>query len=154
MLTVGSKDDYLYFLPRILEISVADDNWWPCIEVTARAIASTQIVSWPPTRVSALIDFLKTAIENIISDRCYVRIDDWMCAIGRMELDVRPMLALIENDSEAVLEFWRANAGNLFKGELGNSFWERRNHQYNEIVEWFNTPNVKAISSSEYGYRT
>src|SRR5690606_14538866 len=154
LLTVGSKEDYLYFLPRILEISIYDENWWPDIEVTGRAVAETQVSSWPANRVAALTDFLLISIKYLIDEREYRRIDGWMCAIGRMDLDVGSMLALIEKDREAVLEFWRANAGKLFKGELGNAFWERRNHQYDQIVEWFNTPNVKAISRSAYGYRT
>ncbi|MGL6074018.1 MAG: hypothetical protein ACRC8S_07645 [Fimbriiglobus sp.] len=34
-LTVGDKADYLYFLPRILEITATDLSWWPSPEVTA-----------------------------------------------------------------------------------------------------------------------
>src|SRR4029453_11039601 len=40
LLTVGDVSDFLYFLPRIVEISIRDDAWWPDIEVTARAIQS------------------------------------------------------------------------------------------------------------------
>ncbi len=42
LLTVGLPEDYLYYLPRILEISIRDDSWWPDIEVSARAIKSTE----------------------------------------------------------------------------------------------------------------
>jgi hypothetical protein len=149
LLTVGSKEDYLYFLPRILEISINDENWWPSIEITARAIAATQIHSWPVSRILALTDFLSASIRYLIDERYYSRIDDWMCAVGRMELDVQPMMALITKDREAVLEFWKANARTLHEGMLGNEFWERRTSQYDEIVEWFNTPEIKGIVGTE-----
>lgn len=50
LLTVGSISDYLYYLPRILEISIRDESWWPAIEVTGRAIRGTHIDSWPTVR--------------------------------------------------------------------------------------------------------
>ncbi len=33
-LTVGREADYLYFLPRIVEIGFTEAGWWPDIEVT------------------------------------------------------------------------------------------------------------------------
>jgi hypothetical protein len=35
LLTVGSVNDFLYFLPRILEICIQEPGWWPDIEVVA-----------------------------------------------------------------------------------------------------------------------
>ncbi len=37
-LTAGSEADFKYYLPRILEILVIADNWWPSPEVVGRAI--------------------------------------------------------------------------------------------------------------------
>src|SRR5262245_26685041 len=37
-LTVGAVEDYLYFLPRILEILATQHDWWPDPEVVTLAI--------------------------------------------------------------------------------------------------------------------
>src|SRR5882762_1635090 len=37
-LTVGSIEDFLYLLPRILEISACDPSWWPDPEVISGAL--------------------------------------------------------------------------------------------------------------------
>ena len=37
-LTVGEVADYLYFLPRIIEITATEPSWWPDPEVTGRAM--------------------------------------------------------------------------------------------------------------------
>jgi hypothetical protein len=41
-LTVGATADYLYFLPRILELTARGELLWPDPEVTGRAIASAR----------------------------------------------------------------------------------------------------------------
>lgn len=153
LLTVGEVADYLYFLPRILDVSIGDESWWPTIEVTARAIRSTNPEEWPDARVSALSDLLVSVIGNLVDEGEYSRIDEWMCAIGRMEFNVLPSLKVIESDPNAVLEFWKDNAGKLGQGVLGNAFWELPNKQHDEIVRWFNLPEVSIIFAEEYGYR-
>ena len=45
-LTVGDVMDYMYFLPKILEITATDSSWWPDPEVTGRAIRSANPDAW------------------------------------------------------------------------------------------------------------
>ncbi|HEY4248453.1 MAG TPA: hypothetical protein VGM64_16520 [Lacunisphaera sp.] len=70
-LTVGCEEDFHYFLPRILEITVTDPGWWPHIEVTGRALGTAQWLKWPDaekkafeatTPVPSGKTFLRTAI--------------------------------------------------------------------------------------------
>jgi hypothetical protein len=152
-LTVGDVTDYLYFVPRILEISMFDDSWWPDIEVTARAICTSGLSFWPETRRAALTSLLKVFIEHIVDTGEFVRIDGWLCAIGRMEIDVRPYLAIIEKDPKAVLAYWKDNAGKLNEGKLGNAFWELPNKEHDVIVEWLRSDRVSRIYADTYGYK-
>lgn len=69
-----------------------------------------------------------------------------------MKLDVQPFLQIIETNPEAVLEYWRANAGKLDENRLGNTFWES-NQQHDEIVNWFKMPKINRIYVEAYGYR-
>ena len=152
-LTVGSLNDYLYLLPRILEISITDESWWPDIEVTGRAIRETKVSDWPEHRQQALASLFESVIEHIVENGEHHRIDGWMCGAGRTFIDVRPCLSIIEKNEDAVLEYWKANAGKLDEGKLGNEFWDLPNPQYDEIVQWFRSPQINLIYANEYGYR-
>lgn len=110
LLTVGNVSDYLFFLPRIMEISTLDETWWPNIEITARAIHSTQLTTWPSHRREALTTLLSAVMQNVIESQAYWRIDSWLCAIARMDFEVRTYLAMIARDSAAVLHFFEDNA--------------------------------------------
>jgi hypothetical protein len=153
-LTAGDVADYLYFLPRILDITIHDDSWWPSIEVTARAVVSSDLHAWPQKCRESLEALLRAVVKKLTDDGPHHELDSWMCAIGRMDLDVQPYLSIIERNSAAVLEFWTANSGKLYLGQLGNAFWEEPNKQHNAIVEWLNSPRIKLIYAEAYGYRT
>lgn len=154
LLTVGDIEDYWYFLPRIMEISIRDDSWWPDIEVTARAIKSTKIHSWPQTKRDALISLLYAFIDFIVENGSHSRIDEWLCAIARMDIDVRPALAAVEKNSEAVLQYWRDNAECLKEGKLCNAFWDLPNEGHDVVVRWFESDSISLIYAEHYGFET
>src|SRR5688572_5553245 len=53
-LTVGAAEDYVYFLPRILEILACERDWWPDPEVVARAIHTAGFHGWSGSRREAI----------------------------------------------------------------------------------------------------
>ena len=153
LLTVGDVPDYLYFLPRILEISILENSWWPDIEVTAKAINSTRLESWPKHRRDALTALLMAVIDEIVDSDNHDRIDPWICAIASMGFDVHPYLARIEKSPAAVLEYFEDNAGCLKnKGRLRNAFWELPNAGHDVIVQWFKSDAIRKIPFDAYGY--
>ncbi|HLA95964.1 MAG TPA: hypothetical protein VK612_09600 [Pyrinomonadaceae bacterium] len=154
LLTVGDVPDYLYFLPRILELSIQDDSWWPDIEVSGNKIKMTEPMSWSPKRLATLIIFFHASIDRILESANYHRIDEWMCAIGTTEVEIRPFLTRIEADSEAVLEYFGSNAKCLPDGKLCNPFWESSGDRHDEIVAWFTSGSVSKILFDAYGYKT
>jgi hypothetical protein len=153
-LTAGAVEDYLYFLPRILELSATDDAWWANIEVTGRAIRNTEPHKWPEQRREALGGFFKAVIADLIEREEHGRIDDWMCAAGRAGIDVDPLLEVIETDRAAVLAYWEENAGKLDEGKLANEFWDLPNEEHDKIVRWFRSPKINLIYAAAHGYRT
>ena len=78
-LTVGSVKDYLYFLPRILEISATDESWWPDPEVTGRAIRTSEPFKWTDIQLTALKNFLGAVLDTVIESANSHLIDTWMC---------------------------------------------------------------------------
>jgi len=151
-LTVGAKGDYLYFLPRILEITATEVGWWPDAAVTGRAIRDAEPDSWSDAQRGTLKQYLEAVIESSIASERYHDLDDWMCAIGRMEFDVQPYLRQIEKSPAAVLDYFEHNAETLHQGRLLNPFWEPPNEAHDAVVNWFFSPEIAKIPYDAYGY--
>lgn len=152
LLTVGSVDDYLYFLPRILHTHLLDESFWPDVEITGRAIGSTGLSEWPAERLDALKSFLSNLVRSLLAPDEQHRIDDWMCAIGRMGLPVDSYLRDIQRSKDAVLVYFNDNSTKLPLGTLSNAFWELPNAAHEEIVEWFHSKAIRDVLHTEYGY--
>jgi hypothetical protein len=150
-LTVGDVADYLYFLPRILEITATDPSWWPTPEVTGRAIRTANPHAWNDAQRTALNDYLQAVVKNAIQPDHYHRLDAWMCATARMGFNVRPYLDEIAKCREAVLDYFEMNAESLPRGKLTNAFWELPCPAHDAIVEWFFSPEIARIPFEAYG---
>jgi hypothetical protein len=150
-LTVGDVDDYLYFLPRILEITATDPSWWPTAEVTGRAIQDANPDSWTGSQRSALNQFLESVIDSAIKSGDYASLDVWMCAIARMGFDVRPYLMQIAESPAAVLAYFEHNVRSLARNTLSNGFWKPPCPGHDVIVNWFFSPEIAKIPFDAYG---
>jgi uncharacterized protein (TIGR02996 family) len=150
-LTVGSEPDYLYFLPRILELAATDDSWCVDPAVTGRAIRSANPAGWAASQREALEDYLEALIGLAVQSVVGERIDDWICAMARMGRDVRPALDLIATSADAVLAFYTENADTLPREALANPFWEPPCAGYDAVLKWFHTPEIARIPFEAYG---
>lgn len=151
-LTVGDVADYLYFLPRILEITATDTSWWPNSAVTGRAIRTAYPSSWTHAQRAAMNQYLDAMISSTIECGEYHALDIWICAIARMEFDVTPHLKQIEKSSAAVLAYFEDNAETLSRSKLSNPFWELPCPAHDAIVKWFYSPEIAKIPYDAYGY--
>lgn len=154
LLTVGDVGDYRYFLPRIIEISLYEEFWWPDIEVTAQAIRSAGFHEWPNHHRTALNDAFLAAIQHFVDEGEYFRLDSWMCAIGRIEIDVDPFLNIIEKSDSAIFGYWEENADTLDDHQLSNAFAQPVTRQHDAIVDWFHLPKINLIYAEAYGKRS
>jgi hypothetical protein len=150
-LTAGSEADFLYFLPRILEVSAMETAWWPSPQIVGRAIKTARPESWPAERLDAVKSFLAALIESIVQSGEFASIDDWMCGIARMGFDVRPHLAEITKSKAAVLSYFEDNARCLGDRRLCNTFWELPCAGHDAIVDWFYSDPIRWIPLEEYG---
>lgn len=100
----------------------------------------------------ALLALLNAVIQNVVGSKAYWQMDAWLCAIARMELDVRPYLAMIERDSAAVLHYFEDNAEDLKYGKLRNASWQLPSVGHDVIVQWFKSDAICAIPFQAYGY--
>lgn len=152
-LTLGCAADFLYFLPRILEIVATDPSWYPEPEIVGRAIEQAEPKRWPARRRAALASFAETVVQAAIDDEDMNWLDSWLCAIARMGLDIAPYLKQVEQSKAAVLGYFALNAKALPEGRLANGFWELPNPGHDAIVEWFCSDSISAIPAEEWGVR-
>lgn len=136
-LTVGSTADYLFLLPRILEVSATEDAWWPDVEVTGRAMRDAQPERWQPAQRDAVQQLFAAVIDDAIEAAAFDKLDEWVCAAGRAGFAVAPLLRRIAESRAAVRGYFDINARSLRKRKLANAFWERPSAAHDEIVAWF-----------------
>ncbi len=151
-LTVGKAADYLYFLPRILDISATEESWWPDPEVTGRCIRSAGPGSWNNSQREALVEFNRAVIESAIASASGSSLDSWLCAIDRMGFDVRPYLQQISNDRSAILALFDINVSQLPHRRLANAFWELPSTGHDAIVDWFYSAPIRRVPFETYGF--
>lgn len=145
-LTVGDVSDYAYLLPRILEISATEKDWWPDIEITGRAIQDAQPADWPNKQWQALEFLFEEVVKKLVSTQEYFYLDDWLCGAARAGIDVKPLLKVMETDNRAVDRFLDDNPAARSQGELSNPFWELPNKGHDDIVEWLRSERISILT--------
>jgi hypothetical protein len=152
-LTVGSTADYLYFLPRILELHMIDAAGMFDVEVTGRAIRACEPDSWLQARKDAVRRLFSAVIADLIESGHHDELDSWLCATARIGFEVAPLLAQIEKAPAVVLKYFELNAESLRRQErLSNPFWELPSAGHDEIVRWLTSERIRRIPFEAYGY--
>jgi hypothetical protein len=98
------------------------------------------------------MDYLAAVIESAIKSGQYREIDRWMCAIGRMNIDVRPFLNMIAESPQAVLSYFEKNSQTLSHRRLSNEYWELPCEGHDAIVDWFYLDQIRRIPFEAYGF--
>jgi hypothetical protein len=151
-LTVGAVEDYLYFLPRILEILATEHNWWPDPEVVTRAIHTAGFHSWPESRRKALTRYFEEVVSDLLgTEGSGFEIDSWICALGRLHIPLAPFLTRIAVSRPRLIEFYEVNSQPLAGGRLANGFWDEAPEEQKQVVEWFRSPETQRIIEEQYG---
>ncbi|HTQ50273.1 MAG TPA: hypothetical protein VMJ12_06145, partial [Candidatus Acidoferrales bacterium] len=151
-LTVGSVGDFFYFLPRILEILALNSDWWPDPEVVTRALHNSGFHTWPPDKSQAVANYFDVKITSILEqDQAGWEVDSWICALGRLHVDLNPFLRKIASNPSRLIEYYEVNSNQLNDGKLSNGFWDDAPKEHQQIVEWFQSAEIKKAIELAYG---
>ena len=146
LLTVGSTEDFLYFLPRILEIVVREPGWCPDAETVARAIRDGGFHLWPENRQEAVKALFGSRLETLLLEpNSGFEVNGWLCAIGRLHIDLAPFLDQLVAHPKRLVEIYRINRTTLEVGRLRNTFWSDSPEQEQQVVAWFQSDPVQEI---------
>ena len=150
--TVGDIPDFLYFLPRLLEIVVTNPDWWPNPEVLLPKLKKAGFLDWPERRCAAVRNFLEVAFYDVMTRASSEwEFDSWICALGLFFGDVSPYLRQLENRPALFRAYYEENSECLSKGNLTNSFWEENPAALRQVLDWFSSPKIKNMIKEVYG---
>jgi len=149
LLTAGSNEDFRYFFPRILEISITEPGgWWPSIEVVLEKLVLADWQSWSVSERSALVATLNAAFAHSIQrgpEHIY-ELDALMCGLGILGIDREPYLKQLSTpvNAEMLFAYYEHNSASLQKGKLSNSFWSNHRDAAKPILAWLNSEPIQS----------
>ncbi|HWU00763.1 MAG TPA: hypothetical protein VN229_24205 [Terriglobales bacterium] len=138
LLTVGSEEDFRYFLPRLLELSIHDEFTWPDREVLFGKLHLAEWQDWPAIERQAIERLALAAFEDDLASGDIYQIDSWLCTAAHSHLPLQPFLTRLEQPDQVMacqgLFDW--NADYLPSGRLRNAFWPENSRAMQEVVHW------------------
>lgn len=146
--TAGSEEDFLYFLPRILELTTNDTNsYWIDREIIFKKIQIVDWHNWPATKKNAFQNYLDAIISSFSTEKFEgYDIDSWICALSQCtDHIVHKLDVLFKNTKIAkhnLINFYEWQHESVIKGKLSSSFWEKSNSNYKEILSWLQSEKV------------
>lgn len=96
MTTVGGAEDYRYFLPRILELAIHDNNWMGTDpEIIAKRLNMAPWTEWSAHQRMAVLAVFDTAFCWAIESHPKVvrSAGDWLCALALLQAPIELRLA-------------------------------------------------------------
>ena len=150
--TVGGVGDFLYFLPRILEVLASVPDWWPVPEVVTRAMHTAGFHAWPDYRREALARYFDEVIDDLLATENSGRLlDSWICALGRLHVDLEPLLARVAANRKRLVELYEVNSEPLVSSRLANGFWRAAPRERNKVLDWFRSSETRRTLERWYG---
>jgi hypothetical protein len=145
MLTMGSEDDYQYFLPRILELTIEDDpEWITSVEITANKLQMAGFRRWNAKKQASINDLWLAVIRDIATTESDPEllglrafdIDTWIGAATLIPIPVSPFTDFLEAFPDIVRILYKHNFKTVFQGRLDNAFLEEPSDGQTEIANW------------------
>jgi len=141
-LTVGAAADFVYFLPRILEIRATASSWSPDPEVVGRAIHAYGWENFSPAQQESLASYIGAKLTEQIGMPRYSNLDAWLCFASYFWPQWSSYLKLIKQEPTALISLYEWHNTALQRGKLGNGFWDESPGQ-ELLIEWFSLPSVQ-----------
>lgn len=146
--TLGTLEDFKHFLPRILELAALQGKLgYTNFEIILGKLDYAGWKHWPERERQAIRRYLLALWANELDNYpAPVEADDCLCGIGNCEDDLQPYLQVwrgknIASSLNHLADFIECNARHLLKDkQLGNAFWEEREPQMRQVIDWLLAP--------------
>lgn len=144
ILTVGGPDDYRYFLPRVLELSVSNGNWiGGDAPIIAERLHRADWTTWSPEQQAAVRAFFNEAYDWSI-DAPFDGVapaDLWLCGNVIIGGDAADLLGRWRRSQHPAAAYRLANLRwsltDSLKGEERLPYWDGVTaDDWNTVVSW------------------
>ena len=145
--TVGTVEDFRYFLPRIVEAAVGGDLLVDR-EVVFGKLRRGNWRGWPLHEQEAVETFARAVAGTFASIEYEPgELDEWVCSLGQFVDDLRvflePLLSGTAVAKVNLLSLREHNADATDPLELSNAFWEQAPENASIFTVWLQTPTVR-----------
>lgn len=131
--TVGSAQDYRYFLPRILELAVAGTGSVGADPpVIVSRLKMSQWENWPAAQRDAVLNLFEAAFLGSLEGEGHgwMEIENWLCGLASLDRPLEPFLRAWAEASSAeaglqLSRFVQGDAKRLARGDsIASGFWD------------------------------
>jgi hypothetical protein len=151
ILVWGDEATFKHFLPRLIELFVVQregrfDDVDPEMLMLFSKFRYGHWHDWPNSEQESVRNFMDVLWKFVLNSASHGEeefddLEGWLCAIAQAEDDLTPYLVnWIEEDSlEAILAlsgFLLQSAVVLDRNAGRNSFWDKRDQQYQQVKRW------------------
>lgn len=146
--TVGGEGDFRYFLPRLLEISSTERDWWPSPEIILKKLALAHWLKWTVKEREAIESLLAAWFESVLGESPLDggALDSVICGIAISGVPMEPYLQTLVSHPNALATYYERNAYALWKGrKLMNEFWSQDRSSSLPIVSFIMSDRVQEI---------
>jgi hypothetical protein len=148
--TQGDAASYRYFLPRMLELAIMEEDAWGSFElfVVLRKLKMANWNNWPRREQEALDDLLSAKFDDLtLADQPDGGdIDQMICGLALAGEPLAPYFAKLIERPKALRAFFGKNASTLYaKRKLSNDSWRDDREAMMRVMEWLKSPPVQAV---------
>lgn len=142
--TVGSEDDYRYFVPRLLDLMVRKGAFQA--EVIGKKLRLAGWRTWTNEERTAIEAYFAAFwAAALVRTPRFMDAATAVCVLGNVFDDLAPFLAewLSSDKSEALTqlaEFAQFEGGSAINGFINQPFWDERPEQMNQVANWLTSP--------------
>jgi hypothetical protein len=151
--TIGTVDDFRYFLPRVFELAV-NGGLQTAKEILLDKPAYGHWRTWP-AREQAALERFAAALAGTFATQVYedYELDAWVCGLGHLLEDLpdslAPLLTSAASAAENLVRLYELNRGDLKRGTLWNAFW-RDCPRAAQLIGWFQRTDVEQAIDMAY----
>lgn len=133
--TWGTLNDYKYFLPRVMELTLAGSFSY-CTEMMLEKLSYGQFPDWERVERQAVVQVLRSAWRDAVGEMNVELADAILCSVSAIVENISFFLDDADQKGPEFKDEYVVQCGNAIKRKLGNSFWKRDSSNYQRVLDW------------------
>lgn len=146
--TIGTEEDFKYFLPRVLELIAQDEFGDFCdLGLVGDKLAQANYKTWPENLADSVDRMLRSIWRDVFLKQEVDEtkdLDGYLCLVGNAGVDIKLYLDDLFKAPKIAAKIWEWEIENARKGKLFDCFWR---HEANQkiVVDWIVSKEVEDL---------